>query len=264
MKVQIESIDAPNLPRIYHRGPPLKVGPLPSVIYFSLSGEESLGLDPYNQPAVFLSENGLRVFSVTLPGHEGAFPHPHAIKSWGNALSEGKNIIGEFSLVCSAVLDYLIEKNYVDSSFIASAGLSRGAYVATYLAANDKRIGTILGFAPLTRFETIKDLKDFKEFKDFATPDLLSECALESLVAGLVDKTLRFYIGNHDTMVGTEHCFSFIRKLTESAYEEKRKFPPVELIVYPSVGHKGHGTPPEIFRAGCEWLLQKSGMPKAR
>lgn len=251
MKTQIESIHVPNLPTIYHRGPPLEAGPKPSVFYFSLSGEESLGLDPYNQPAVFLSDNGVRVFSLTLPGHEGSFPHQHAIKSWGEPLLQEKNIIREFSSVCSAALNYLIKCGYVDPDLISTAGLSRGAYVATYLAAHDKRFKTILGFAPLTRLETVKD------FSDFADKELLETFALETFVSELGHATLRFYIGNHDTLVSTSACFSFIQKLTEYVYELKRKFPPIELIIYPSIGHKGHGTPPEIFTAGAEWLISK-------
>ena len=251
MKIKIESIDVPHLPKIYHCGPPLEAGPMPSLFYFSLSGEESLGLDPYNQPAVFLSENGVRVFSITLPGHEGSFPHPHAIKSWGESLMEGKNIIEEFSSVCSAALDRLIECGYVDPTFIAAAGLSRGAYAATYLTAHDKRIKTVLGFAPLTRFETIKD------FNDFADMPLLATSALENFVSELGHVNLRFYIGNHDTLVNTSACFFFIQRLTKFGYALKRKFPPVELIIYPSIGHKGHGTPPEIFRDGADWLLTK-------
>lgn len=242
----IDSIDVPNLPKIYHRGPPLSAGPLPSVIYFSLSGEESLGLDPYNQPAVFLSERGVRVFSITLPGHEGAFPHSNAIKQWGDSPQTGETSIRKFIDTCKSVIDHLIFSNYIDKDRLGAAGLSRGAYIATQLGAKDKRIKIILGFAPLTTLETVKELQDFGA--------ALFPLSLQALIPELTDKTMRFYIGNYDTLVSTKRCFSFIHELTESCYQKNRRFPPIELVIYPSIGHKGHGTPQEIFLVGSEWL----------
>jgi esterase FrsA len=252
--MKIDVIDLPNTLKVYHRGPPLNIGPCPSLFYFSLAGEESLALDPYNQPAVLLAEQGIRVFSLTLPGHEGAFPHGQAVKSWGENLLAGNNIIDEFCNHCIQALDFLIHHQYIDPDHIGVAGLSRGAFMATHLASKDKRIRTILGFAPLTRLETIKDLKDIVDLRS------LSSFSLENLIPDLLDKTLRFYIGNHDTLVNTSYCFSFIQSLTENSYRKKHRFPPVELIIYPSIGHKGHGTPPEIFHAGSTWLSTKIGV----
>jgi esterase FrsA len=243
----LDYIDTPNLPRIYHRGPPLSDGPLPSVIYFSLSGEESLGLDPYNQPAVFLSERGVRVFSITLPGHEGDFPHNHAIKQCGDSPESGETSIKKFIDTCKLVIDHLVHDHYIDVNHLGVAGLSRGAYIATQLAAKDERLKTILGFAPLTTLETVKELQDFGT--------ALYPLSLQALIPELADKKVRFHIGNYDTLVSTPRCFSFIHELTESCYQKNRRFPPIELIIYPSIGHKGHGTPPEIFLAGSEWLL---------
>lgn len=250
MQLQIDVIQAPGLPRIYHRGPNLNKGPLPSVFYFSLSGEESLGLDPYNQPAIYLSSKGVRVFSITLPAHDGVFPHKHAIQKWAHDLASGKNIMEEFVDICIQILDFLIHKNYLEPSHIGVAGLSRGAYIATQLAAKDERIRTILGFAPLTRLDTMKD------FEEVAHAHLISTLSLESLIPKLINKTVRYYIGNYDTLVGTPYCFSFIHSLSKNSYNQKHRFPPVELIIYPSIGHKGHGTPPEIFHSGSSWLAK--------
>lgn len=245
----IDVIEFQGLPTIYHRGPPLTQGPKPAIFYFSLSGEESLHLDPYNQPAVFLADSDIRVFSLTLPGHEGVFPHAQALKSWCEGLLSGTNIIDEFVESCSQVLDYLIEINLIDPKKIGVAGLSRGAYIATQLSAKDKRVQSVLGFAPLTRLEEVRGIDDIKN------KHLLAPHSLESLIPELIGKSIRFYIGNYDTLVGTPHCFSFIHELSESSYLQQRKFPQVELIIYPSIGHKGHGTPPEIFQNGANWII---------
>lgn len=248
MKPPIEIIEAQGLPTIYHLGPPLSEGPLPSVFYFSLSGEESLTLDPYNQPTVHLSKKNIRVFSITLPGHEGNFPHSLAIKSWADHLGAGINLIEQFVAICQKTLSYLIDCSYVDQAFIGVAGLSRGAYLATHVAAKDERIHTILGFAPLTTLETMKDFQELKE------DPLIQSLSLKNIIPELTNKKIRFYIGNYDTLVDTAQCFSFIHSLAEKSYLEKRRFAPIELIIYPAIGHKGHGTPPEIFHEGALWL----------
>jgi len=68
---------------------------------------------------------------------------------------------------------------------------------------------------------------------------------------------LLYLIGNYDTRVGTEKCFQTIQELTEASIEAGIRTPPVELIIGPSIGHKGHGTPPERFKAGIDWLRRQ-------
>jgi pimeloyl-ACP methyl ester carboxylesterase len=246
--ISVDVIEAKGLPKIYHRGPSLNQGLKPAVFYFSLSGEESLNLDPYNQPAVLLANSDIRVFSLTLPGHEGVFPHAQAIKSWCEGLLSEVNIVDEFVSICSQTIEYLIESKLIDPKRIAAAGLSRGAYIATQLAAKDNRIQTVLGFAPLTRLEEARGIDDIED------KYLLARYSLENLIPELIGKSIRFYIGNYDTLVSTPHCFSFIHELSKKSYLQKRRFPQVELIIYPSIGHRGHGTPPEIFKNGAYWM----------
>jgi esterase FrsA len=57
--------------------------------------------------------------------------------------------------------------------------------------------------------------------------------------------------------VGTESCFQFISELSETAYQQKISSSPIELIIGPSMGHKGHGTPPEVFKDGAAWIRRK-------
>jgi pimeloyl-ACP methyl ester carboxylesterase len=247
----LDCLDLSHEIKVYHRGPALKQGPLPSIFYFSLSGEESLNLDPYNQPAMLLAEQGLRVFSLTLPGHEGVFPHKAAIKEWSDAISSGNNIIATFVETCLQALNILIDKQYVDPNYVGVAGLSRGAFIATHLAVQDPRITTVLGFAPLTTFSTMKDFESMSEMS------LAQSLSIKNLIPFLIKKSVRYYIGNHDTMVNTQECFSFIHDLAEAGYQETHRFIPAELIIYPSIGHKGHGTPPEIFQDGSMWLVHQ-------
>lgn len=233
---------------IFHLGPPLEKGPLPSVFYFALAGDESLALDPFNQPAILLAEEKIRVFSFTLPFHGPHFDKRHAMMSWAQQIGADCDIIDNFVKECLECINFLIEQDYVDASHMASAGLSRGGFIATHLAAQDLRIKTVLGYAPLT------NLTALEEFKECENHPLVKKLSLIQLVDKLMHKKIRFYIGNRDTRVSTDECFAFIRAAAEYSYRQSHRPPPIELIVSASIGHKGHGTSPHIFKEGIEWL----------
>ncbi|MCB1081898.1 MAG: alpha/beta hydrolase, partial [Chlamydiia bacterium] len=67
-------------------------------------------------------------------------------------------------------------------------------------------------------------------------------------------KKVRFYIGNHDMRVGTDHAFSFIQNLAKEAHTHRIRTSPIELIIGPSIGYQGHGTAPQTFQSGAEWV----------
>jgi esterase FrsA len=96
-------------PRFKYIGPPLEEGPLPTVFYFALSAEDSLHLSPFNQPALSLLPFNIRVFSITLPGHDG-LPAKEAMNYWAEHLRKGYNIIEEFITQARTIIETLIEK----------------------------------------------------------------------------------------------------------------------------------------------------------
>src|SRR5262245_61042258 len=81
---------------LYHTGPALDHGPLPSIFYFALSGPDSLCTDPYNQPVVFLRGKMIRFFSMTLPGHENGLSPNDALQVWADDFAKGINCLEEF------------------------------------------------------------------------------------------------------------------------------------------------------------------------
>ena len=210
-------------------GPPLEEGPLPTLIYFSLSAHESLTLDPFNQPIAYLANESMRLVSLTIPGHEEGRDKTKAIAYWAEELSAGRDPLTPFFDTTAKAIESLLPS----CSSIALAGLSRGAFIACHIATR-LPIETILGFAPLTR------LSFAKEFD------------LEHL--DLTEKTIRFYIGNRDLRVGTDNAFSLITSLANRAYDKRIRTSPFELIITPSIGFQGHGTSKEIFHAGAEWV----------
>ncbi len=224
-------------------GPSLDAGPLPAIFYFSLSAHDSLHLNPYNQPAVLLNSPALRIFSITLPGHD-ILPPTEALRVWADEIHHGRDVIKTFVQEIAAYIHHLIQHHVIDQSKIAMMGLSRGAFIAAHAAAVLPQVRSVLGFAPLTRLGALK------EFQELDT----QRWDLSQLTEKLYDRTLRFYIGNRDTRVGTESCFQFITKLSETAFQNKISSSPIELIIGPSVGHRGHGTSPEVFKHGTSWL----------
>lgn len=238
----MQTLETPVGNRVYYVGPSLDAGPKPTLFYFALSGEDSLQRDPFNQPVQFLKESPIRIFSMTIPGHEDNLPPENAIRVWAEKMAKGEAVIPHFVGCVKEAITFLTP--YFIPGKLAIAGLSRGAFIACHVAAICPEISYILGFAPLTK------LSYAKEFQGTCEESL----NLEHLSAKLCDRTLRFYIGNLDTRVGTEHTFSLIQKLAKAAQEAKIRSPPIELIISPSIGFQGHGTGPDTFQNGVDYL----------
>lgn len=224
-------------------GPNLDEGIKPTYLYFSLCALESLTVDPYNQPAIFLQNEGFRVFSITLPGHGNSYDKFKAMEYWSKNIDELQKFIGSLH----KFIDHLVEKKFINIEQFAVGGLSRGGYIATELLTH-KSIKYNLSFSPVT------DLKGLKEFENITIETALD---LNSKFEKLYDKTIRFYIGNRDQRVGTKKCFKFIYTLADFAYHKRIRSPKIELELFPSTGFEGHGTLPETFKSGALWLKNK-------
>lgn len=233
---------ASNLP-IHWIGPDISKGPLPAFFYFALSGHDSLHLDPYNQPVVFLKDSPIRCFSFTIPFHGPGYDNQKAMDLWGQEFLKAPQFLDIFFDQCLRNIDYLIEQNILDIKKIAVGGLSRGGFIATHLAARDPRIKYVVGFAPMTKLRVLEELQDADHKWDLIdqTPQL-------------THAKIRYYIGNRDLRVGTKDCFDFIEKMTEEMFNNGQRSPPAELIINPSVGYKGHGTLSPVFKEGALWI----------
>ncbi len=238
---------------IAHTGPDFSSGPLPALFYFALSAQDSLSLDPFNQPVAYLSSLPLRIFSMTLPGHENNLPPTQALNFWANEIAQGHNLIVEFVEKIRLAVEILLDQNILTPDRIAAAGLSRGAFIATHAAASIDQFRWILGFAPLT------DLSFAKEFQDLHQDPLVKSLKLEHCIPSIIDRTLRYYIGNHDTRVSTRRCFDFVEKFAQISFDSMIRSPQMELMIRPSIGRDGHGTSKEVFHDGAQWIAEKLG-----
>lgn len=238
----------------YYVGPDLAEGPLPAVFYFALSAKESLGTDPYNQVVVELSRFPVRIFSVDLPWHEGVYSPKEAMQSWALSIQREENFVMEFVEKIKDLIDVMEKKEILLSRKIGVAGLSRGGLIACHIAAKTPEVSAILGFAPVTGFKMVKS---FSSIQDHTLSESLDAM---HLIPDLLHCSVRFYIGNRDTMVSTQRCFDFASGLVEAHFEKGKRSPPVELMILPSIGYEGHGTTKEAFEEGGRWIVQKLGV----
>ncbi len=243
--VTVNQLPIPGQEPLLFTGSSLNQGPLPAIFYFALTAEESLSLDPFNQPVQYLSDKPLRIFSMTLPGHGLDLPATQAIAYWAEHLANNNDILSSFITQAKNAVDYLISEKITIPGKIGVAGVSRGAFIASHLALQSDHIPYICGFAPVT------DLALSEEFQNLQNNPLIHKLKITDQLS---DKTVLYTIGNRDTRVSTRACFDVIEKTTERAYEKGERSPPIELIIHPSIGRFGHGTPEKIFHQGAEWL----------
>ncbi len=233
---------------LYHTGPALDHGPLPTLFYFALSGPDSLSLDPYNQIVQLLSDRWIRIFSLTLPAHEAGLPPSEALATWAEDIARGIDPITPFLEQVLIAIDYVQREQLSLPNKIAVAGLSRGGFIASHVARLAPQVRFLLTFAPLTRLELAKEFQTLQDHPLLRSLDLFSQVPL------FFDRKIRFYIGNHDTRVSTRSCVELALLIAESAHIQGIRSPQIELILSPSIGHMGHGTSPEIFQDGAHWI----------
>lgn len=248
---ELNELQGQNDLKIYWRGPGFANGPAPAVIYLAISGPDSLLLDPINQPVEMLLKYSFNVISFTLPGHYPGMDYKEAMKTWSTELQKGCNFIEDFTTKAIQNIDFLEQTQRILPQPIAVIGLSRGAFIAAHLMAKEERIGLYLGFAPLI------DLASLDEFHVLASSALTDALHLKQLQDSLSLKTLKFYIGNRDLRVGTAECFHLVETLSETAYQKGLRSPQIEMVISPSIGYKGHGTSPQTFQNGVDWLASK-------
>jgi hypothetical protein len=241
-----------NLPEAYIVNPKQNTDhALPTFIYFALSGQESLSLDPFNQPAAFLSDFPIRTISFSLPSHEINEDKHQGIANWAKFIKEGENFVKDFVIKVKNSILHLIEKKIINPKYIAVGGLSRGGFIATHLAAIMEEINHIAIFAPLTQLVFQPD------FSNLSEDPLAKSLSLYHLSPKLINKNFKIFISNNDTRVGTKQTLHFMESLVKENISSGHRQPPIETTLYPPSGHKGHGTLPCHFHEGSQWIADK-------
>lgn len=242
----MQLVDTPYL-SFHYIGPELGAKDVPTVIYFALSGEDTLGKDPFNQPALRLMKSGIRVLAFTLPFHEKPLAPQDGIARWAEEFAAHRDPLTPFFEGVASTIRFVQETHQLPYDKIALMGLSRGAFIGAHVMKRLPNVPYLLGFAPLTSLSLSAE---------FAKGNLDPKLDMDMLIPYLTNRVIRFYIGNHDTRVGTPRCFQFVNRLIEQAVSEKKREIPVELLIGISKGAKGHGTQPDTFYNGVDWLIR--------
>lgn len=235
---------------VWFRGPPLDAEPTPSLLYLALSGSDSLMLDPFNQPVIYALKLGWRVFSCDLPAHGPGLDPNRAMDQWAAWFAEGKDPIANFLDPFLQNIEELRTLGHLNLQQTALAGLSRGGLIVLNAAARDPRLEVVVGYAPLT------DLRRLAEVAERPHDPLMQSYAVNHLAEKLTTCQIRLYIGNRDQRVQTDAVYQSARAIVEAAAEQRPRKGSVDFIMTPSIGHKGHGTSPDTFRAGIEWIQE--------
>lgn len=224
-------------------GPSIDAGCAPAVFYFSLTAADSLYQQPIAQPTELWYQKGFRTFSFDLPFHGASTPHATALEQWGRDFAT----IKEFIERASQTIRQLEARGLVNLEQSALVGISRGAYLAAHLAARTQ-IKHLIGFAPLT------ELSKHPAFTSCCDPDLES-FDLSNRIPELWEKSIRFYISNRDTLVGTKRAFDLITQLADYAFNSGVRTSSHTLELYPAIGREGHGTSGEVFDRGARQVI---------
>ena len=151
--------------QVAYLGPDIAEGPLPALFYFSLCAKESLSLDPFNQPAAYLARLPMHISPSPYRDTETNFPATQAMAIWAKEIASGRNVVQEFIEKAKTAIEELLRKGILIPERLGVMGLSRGAFIATHLAAQIPHFRYLVGFAPLTK---LSSLKEFQEIPDIA------------------------------------------------------------------------------------------------
>jgi hypothetical protein len=236
---------------LLYRGPGPEAGPVPTVFGFALSGTMTLSGGAIAQPAELLAAQGVRVCSLDLPHHaRGVDPH-EALSAWARNLAMGIHPFESWGDLVGVCLEELAEEGMLGS--LLFYGISRGALAAAWAASHVElptgvQIAGLCAWAPLVR------LARSEPFQSIAQQPNVQELDCCRWVERMVDIPLKVWIGNLDHRVGVSPAFEWVEQLAQAQAASGHRVCRSELVIRPSVGHQGHGTPPESFEEGVRWL----------
>lgn len=233
---------------IFHRGVPLNAGPCPTLLYLAVGGRDSLHTEPFCQPVDYFLSGSNRAISVDLPFHGEGYDNHTAMNLWALSIAAEDDFFERFLNGIADLLNNLKDNEIIDPAHFSIAGLSRGGFIASHIAAKIPWIKNLLAFAPLTL------LNHLAEFENLAEHHLVKKWSLLRHTEELAHKRIRYYIGNLDTRVDTDSCYTLLRAIVRKGKLLGLRTCNVEMVMTPSVGHKGHGTLPHIFEEGIVWL----------
>jgi len=132
----------------------------------------------------------------------------------------GTTLIGEMLKELAAAVSYLVSRDDVDSSRLATLGMSMGATHAYWLAALDNRIKVVAHLCVFSNFSSLIISDSHNEHGHYLTvPGLLTEYDAGDIAGMIAPRPQLICIGEQDVLTPSQ-AFSPALKTVFSAYEQ--------------------------------------------
>jgi dienelactone hydrolase len=210
--------------------------PAPTLLYFALDLETTLGHKDYNKIAKLLGQKGVLCVALDVPAHgqDRRRGEPqNGLEGWRARTEKGEDWVAPIAKQSKDVLDYLVKIGHTDPRRVAAAGTSRGGFIACHVAAVEPRIKAVVCFGPDT------ELMALREFDGTNKAEAVRALNVAHLASKLADRSLWVVIGNNDERVGTDRTIAFTRAVVRAAVAKKLSAD-VTLVVDSATGHSMH------------------------
>jgi alpha-beta hydrolase superfamily lysophospholipase len=169
---------------------------------------------------------------IDLPGFgEAVDEHGTGIRAMCAAFIGGDDPFERVISQAKEVISTCRQRYLKDAGRVVTLGVSRGAYYALRLTAEDQRIDGVAGIAPVTDWRILQEFAEVRERTDVAG------LALTNWASRLAGRSVYLAIGNHDHRVGTHTCTNLAHTILASERPEEEGASKLNLHVVDSPGH---------------------------
>ena len=208
--------------------------PAPGLVLVLAGKREQAFTDPegHGMAAHMFTAAGHYAASIDLPGYgEQVDEFGAGIRSMCAAFVGGNDPFERLVSQAKAVIGACLELGIGGDGRTATLGVSRGAYYALRLTAEDERIGGVAGIAPVTDWRFLREFAKVRERRDVAA------LALTNWAPRLAGRPLYLAIGNHDHRVGSHACVNLAHAILECEEPEAEGTSHLNLHVVDTPGH---------------------------
>ncbi len=151
---------------------------------------------------------------------------PTELRGWAYRIAHDIDIVAHFQIQVNYIINYLIVNGISDPEYIATAGTSRGGFMAFHTAISNQVIRAIAAFSPVT------DLVSLSEFSENKNNALAQKMALANMAEKLADRFVWITTGNADARVDSDKTIDFANNIKMINHNNT-----LQLHVVPIPGH---------------------------
>jgi dienelactone hydrolase len=197
--------------------------------------EEAVTRDAYLL-ARNLAKNGFVSCTISFADMEkGVFEFENHKDRTQKALLEGRPIHGVRVWAGVRIIDYVIKLDYVDSEKIGVAGKSMGGHVATYVAAIDERVKSLVNAAYFLSYNELPLKKELCVCNYI--PEMVEEYDFPVVASLIAPRPALYIIGKNDKHSSLNVSEQLMNKIVKPEYEKLKKTDNVKFYIHDG-GHE--------------------------